>query len=369
MDRPDSQSPHTEPQGHRSEEDGFSAGRLMGEVQALARGDDTHRLQTLAAVRRGERPNAPIDLSGERLVDEDLSGLDLTGARLAGCDLSRANLEDAVLFGADLSGANLFHARLARAELTGARLIGANLQGADLSGAGLGRADLSEASLVDANLRRATLVETKLVGADLRQADLSDATARAADWTGAGLVRANLHGTVLDCGLVRKARFDGSDLRNSHLRELRGFQQASWLGVDIREIDFTGAYLCRSFIHDQNYLEEFRRQSPVASVVYRIWWLTSDCGRSILRWSFCTALLIVFFAWLYTTVHLDYGPYRTDISPLYHSVVTMTSLGYGDIIPVSTGAKVVSMIEVVLGYVMLGGLLSIFSNKMARRAD
>jgi len=27
------------------------------------------------------------------------------------------------------------------------------------------------------------------------------------------------------------------------------------------------------------------------------------------------------------------------------------------------------MVEVVIGYVMLGGLLSIFANKMARRAD
>lgn len=369
MQRPDPQSPHETPQDTPPDTQGFSAGRLMGEVPALLKGHRAQCLEVLAALRRGECPNGPIDLSGERLVDEDLSGLDLTGARLVGCDLARANLENAVLFGADLSGANLFHARMANAELTGARLIGANLQGADLSGAGLGRADLSEASLVDADLRRATLVETKLIGADLRQANLSGATARAADWTDAALVRANLHGTVLDCGILRRTRLDGADLRHAHLRELRDFRRASWLGVDIREIDFTGAYLCRSFIHDQNYLEEFRRQSAVANVVYQIWWLTSDCGRSILRWSLCTALLIVFFAWLYTTVHLDYGPYRTDISPLYHSVVTMTTLGYGDIIPVSTGAKVVAMLEVFLGYVMLGGLLSIFSNKMARRAD
>jgi hypothetical protein len=32
-------------------------------------------------------------------------------------------------------------------------------------------------------------------------------------------------------------------------------------------------------------------------------------------------------------------------------------------------AQILAMIEVVIGYVMLGGLLSIFSNKMARRAD
>jgi hypothetical protein len=47
----------------------------------------------------------------------------------------------------------------------------------------------------------------------------------------------------------------------------------------------------------------------------------------------------------------------------------MTTLGYGDVIPVSTGAQMIAMLQVLLGYIMLGGLLSIFSNKLARRAE
>jgi voltage-gated potassium channel Kch len=54
---------------------------------------------------------------------------------------------------------------------------------------------------------------------------------------------------------------------------------------------------------------------------------------------------------------------------IYFSVVTLTTLGYGDIVPSSTAAQVLCMVEVFMGYVMLGGLLSIFSNKMARRAE
>jgi voltage-gated potassium channel Kch len=50
-------------------------------------------------------------------------------------------------------------------------------------------------------------------------------------------------------------------------------------------------------------------------------------------------------------------------------VVTLTTLGYGDVIPASAGGQVIAMVEVVTGYVMLGGLLSILSNKMARRGD
>ena len=39
---------------------------------------------------------------------------------------------------------------------------------------------------------------------------------------------------------------------------IRGFRTASWIEVDIRRIDFTGAHLCRRFILDQNYLEVYR---------------------------------------------------------------------------------------------------------------
>ena len=72
---------------------------------------------------------------------------------------------------------------------------------------------------------------------------------------------------------------------------------------------------------------------------------------------------------VYTMVSLDYGDHRTALSPFYFSFVTLTTLGYGDIVPASAAAQVVATIEVLLGYVGLGGLLSILANKMARRVD
>ncbi len=53
---------------------------------------------------------------------------------------------------------------------------------------------------------------------------------------------------------------------------------------------------------------------------------------------------------------------------LYFSVVTFTTLGFGDITPTSTCGEVIVMLEVVLGYLMLGGLISIFSHKLSRLA-
>ncbi len=52
----------------------------------------------------------------------------------------------------------------------------------------------------------------------------------------------------------------------------------------------------------------------------------------------------------------------------YYSVVTFTTLGFGDVIPTTQVAAYWVMAEVILGYIMLGGLISIFANKVARQS-
>ncbi len=53
---------------------------------------------------------------------------------------------------------------------------------------------------------------------------------------------------------------------------------------------------------------------------------------------------------------------------IYYSVVTFTTLGFGDLTPATTTAAWWVMAEVILGYIMLGGLISILANKLARRS-
>ena len=65
---------------------------------------------------------------------------------------------------------------------------------------------------------------------------------------------------------------------------------------------------------------------------------------------------------------IDYGAHKAPLSSLYFSIVTLTTLGFGDVLPADGWAQGAVLAEVVLGYVMLGGLLSIFADKMARRA-
>lgn len=187
--------------------------------------------------------------------------------------------------------------------------------------------------------------------------------------TNASLARADLRDADFEDSVVTRADFSDTDLRGARLKGIRGYEQARWIGADVRNVNFCGAYRARRVIMDENYLDEFRRRNAASEALYRIWWITSDCGRSSFRWALCTLLVVIVFAGLYMLVDVDYGKHPTALSPLYYSIVTLTTLGYGDVVPASGPAQVVAVTEVIIGYVALGGLLSIFATKMARRAD
>lgn len=312
--------------------------------------------------------------AGREHVGVDWTGRDLRGLDLSGFDLSQACLDDADLRGVRLVGATLRGASLHRADLRGAELMEADLQGAMMDEcrageAGFAHADLKGASLFQADLTHATLMHANLEDADLRAATLDEARLCEARLYHTDLSRAQLRHADLESCDVHKAVFTEADLRGARLRGLRGFSKACFLRADIREVDFSGAYLLRRAIMDTNYLHEFRTRDALHGAIYWLWWGTSDCGRSLARWSMLTAALTVAFGLGYGLVDLDYGLHETTLSPYYFSLVTLTTLGYGDVVPASTAGQALAMCEVVVGYLMLGGVISIFANKMARRAD
>lgn len=331
------------------------------ELRAKAAADPS---EVLAGIRNGKSANG-LCLRGARLAGEDLSGLDFSGA-----DLTEADLSGAVLRGTKLCAANLYRARLAGADFLMADLSNAELRDCQAEGAGFGAADLSGARMAGARLREASLSRSTLIGADLCVVDLSAARLQEADLSGANLAGADLRGADLSGARVARASFRDCDLRDACFSGLRGFASADWIGVDLREADFRHAHEIRRLILDENFLWEFRTQGWTSELLYRLWRLTSDCGRSLGRWGIWTLTLITVFALLFRTVDIDYGHHVPGLlSSFYFSVVTLTTLGYGDILPASPAAQALVILEVTFGYLTLGGLISILANKMARRAD
>lgn len=342
-----------------------AGGRAFGELSERSSLDDFS--DYLASSEAGRVTVLTADHGA--FCGADLSGHDLTGLDLTGVDLSHANLSGARLTGANLTDATLTEANLTGAELSGANLHNANLDGCRAYRAGLGGADLSHASLRAADLGEAVLSRADFFEADLRDADLAGACVRDADLRGATLQGCDLRRADLEGCQVAGARMSDVKLRGACVRNLQGYRSATWLGANIVGVDFCGAYMLRRHIMDENYLDEFRRHSPWSAALYYVWWATSDCGRSVVRWALWTALIMVVFAGFYSVLSLDAGDHETFLTPLYFSVVTLTSLGYGDVLPTDALTQAVVMVQVFIGYMMLGGLLSILANKMARRAD
>ena len=305
---------------------------------------------------------------GAFLADCDLTHLDLSNCNLRGADLRGTDLSGCRMIGTDLSDAVLVGATIAGAQMLGASLVRADLTNADGTAAVFGRSDLAGAVLFQAKLRRATFAHANLTGADLRTADLRNARLREAELCGADLTRARMTKTDLTRANVDHTIFRDTDMRRTRLKGLTGYATADWIGVDILDADFAGAYMVNRTIGDQNYLYEFQHKSKVNAAIYKVWSTTSDCGRSFGRWASLTTAIAVLFAVAYSFLEIDYGPHETFLSPMYYSTVTMTTLGYGDALPTNAMAQAVAMVQVVIGHVMLGGMLSIFAMKMGRRS-
>ena len=133
-------------------------------------------------------------------------------------------------------------------------------------------------------------------------------------------------------------------------------------------------------IDDEQWLESWRRNPKGKrwrGFMFWLWELTSHCGRSIGLWAAWSVLLAYVFARIYGAFGYDSIAFNVDKlagkqpdfwAYLYHSIVTFTTLGFGDIVPLTNRTRLAVGAEVVLGYVMLGGLISIFANKFARRS-
>ncbi len=126
----------------------------------------------------------------------------------------------------------------------------------------------------------------------------------------------------------------------------------------------------KRYIDDEQWINSWRSNPKwrrLRQIPFWVWEVTSHCGRSIGLWAFWSALIAFVFGFLHRG-HIVVESVSNWYTPFYFSVVTFTTLGFGDVKPADWVGQFWITIEVVLGYVMLGGLISIFANKFARRS-
>jgi len=254
--------------------------------------------------------------------------------------------------------AKLPWAKLLKAKFKKTKSPLANLKRADLRWAKLQKAEFQLADLRGADLRWAKLQGADLHGADLRVADLQVAELRGANLRVADLRWADLRSAIFEkCG-IKKMKYN----RFGHYQGIR----------------LTNCYGSPRFVRfakDQEYLEEFRSSKFRKYAIYYPWLFLADCGRSFLLWTFWALSTPFLFAYLFflmgrgafTITNLKFS-FWTMANYSFVTFTSFTSLGPGGIIPNTVGASILVIFEELLGYIAMGGLISIFANKLARRS-
>ena len=101
------------------------------------------------------------------------------------------------------------------------------------------------------------------------------------------------------------------------------------------------------------------------AVLYSLWNLTSGYGENLFRWGASCGTALAAFSFLYFYFEAI-SPVSSKIDYVYFSVITFTSLGYGDIHPEGTVGKILASTEITLGLIMFGVLLSFLGNRFQR---
>lgn len=246
-----------------------------------------------------------------------------------------------------------------------------DLSESDLNGSDFSESNMANAKFVGANLAGSKFHNVRLYMATFSSCDLSNAVFKEADLSGADLSLTNLKFTTFaDTNLAGcKWQFESFSTRVFEAFSVE--KPKRFLGCRVDSA--YGNERFKKAVREEAYIEEVTQAHPLG---YKLWLLSSDCGRSIRIWSLWSILFAFVFAWIIFKIGLAGFAFDEQVTALikggdfwsflYYSTVTFT--GFGDISPVTGLAMLVVVSEVIIGFVMLGLLVSIFANKVASRS-
>jgi len=288
---------------------------------------------------------------GADLRNANLSSVDLHGAEFAECDCRRASFSRSELVGAIFTYSDLRKTQFDSADMTACVFSRVDMTGARLSNAILDSTSFYEVNLADANVTGVLFYKT------------------------ASFCRINA-ATCFGHPLFKRYAED-QDYIASRIDEIKierflNSKNLSRLRQDIASNSAESPIKLRGKLSDQLRL---RYWEPLRLGAHEVWlwlWARIDYGRSFSRVALMAAVLSIVFGVAYSTgdmLHFDEGVTPNWwYTPFYYSIVTYTTLGFGDVTPKSEWGQVLVTIEVILGYLTLGLLISILANKVARRS-
>ncbi len=270
---------------------------------------------------------------------------------------------------------------------------------------GKGRVELAAgfARLHEAGVIR--VQRLSLRGADLSGISLHLKNLQYSDLTGATLHNARLEKVGFDFSVLDGVNFESAILEKVDLRRVEGLQRCRWYetifdGVQVPSVERVGLatpydrdqpasdsakaqYVFRHFKElykgagdnepaGRFYEREMDTKRVHGPMGERAWWwlLWATCGygERPMRSAMMFFIIILGFAlaFLQCEVQTPSGPLNDIWTAVYFSTVTFATVGYGEILPISGPARLLVMVEALLGVFNISLFVFVFCRRLER---
>jgi uncharacterized protein YjbI with pentapeptide repeats len=365
-----------------------------------------------AGLQEAQFPKA--DLREARFPNANLLRAQFPRANLSGAQFPNANLYDAQFPKADIWSTQFSDARLLGAKFPDAKVVGAKFPNADLREVQFSGADLTQAELKGADAQDADFETTVLHGADLTNTDLR----------GAKLLNAQLDQTVFsDTRIDATTDFGDSQDEWGPTCAYQSHPEVTDPPGD-RDPMKAAEWVYRRLqkLHDENALSEeargfhVRKEEARRKYHKKRWkeaidsegrwkwgrrylvswlnWKLTRHGESLYR-ILCVAFWVIILSamlfplggfsssesgvvyqyslstWLQVETKSQIGSalfqtIGTFLEGLYFSVITFTTIGYGDLYPTGVGSKILVGVESLAGTVLVALFIFVLGRRVAR---
>ena len=314
--------------------------------------------------------------------EADLSGWNLEGlklsnkgniANLQNANFSRANLENINLASANLEkayfgGTNLKNAILRESVLKDAYLRGAILENATLHKSCLQGADMTGANLQNTKLWSSNLQGTKLQGVNLRNARFNEKTILYdVNWYQCQIDNSTLKlaDNQLDKKVIQEKNNDYAKAKEVYRNLKNYFRQEGMYNI-------SGEYYYRERLMETKYnWKEKKYPQWISNIFLKLITGYGERPLNILIWwigiIFGCAFIYYFFSGIYNGIAYNITSYNPNfLETLYFSIVTFTTLGFGDLAPKPGFFQLFASFEALLGAIFMAMFIFVFARKMIR---
>lgn len=292
----------------------------------------------------------------------DKSGMDLSER------LQNYAADGGMMQGLQLKQANLKNIRLVRRGCS----VGYDMRDADLY-----HANMDNAHLFNINLSGSSLMKTKLNNSKLHKANLQNT-----NLLGVKLANARIDNIKIGSELQQEVIAKQADLENDREKAIDNYEQSEEIYRNLRKAaELDGLHILAGRLAHQELVMRRKQYAPYSKdrLVSKAVDLFCGYGESPMNVIVFSLAMILFCAILYfifgikeadTIVKMSLSNSFVDnlynfFSTIYFSVVTFTTLGYGDITPVGV-SRLIATIEAFIGSFALALYVVVFVQKTTR---